>query len=115
MNKVITQIMPIYGKIFVGNRDYLLLEPEPVKYGSTVWSHNGVLKFYVMNSRGYACHLLVRGDFFIDTYYDLEQEVHFTVEEDDTLSNEKVIESLNEETIPSDRLLKLEQDEELPF
>ena len=116
MSKVIIETRPTYGKINVGNESYHLLEPEPVKYGSTIWSQNGILKFFVLNKMGFACHIYISGDFFIDSFYASEQDVRFTVDEDDdTLSNEKVIESLNEEAVPSDRLLKLEEDEELPF
>lgn len=111
MTKVITQTLPVYGKIFVGNRDYYLLEPEPVKPDKVSWVQNGVLKFYVRNSQNFACHIYVSGDFFIDTFYSSEAyigrdvEVKFYMEDD------------SEIVLDDDRISKVEEleDEELPF
>lgn len=106
MTKVITQTLPVYGKIFVGNRDYYLLEPEPVKPDKVSWVQNGVLKFYVINAVGYACYLYVSGNFFIDTFYAGIQEANFSLIEDDS-----------EIVLDDDRISKVEEleDEELPF
>ena len=105
MSKVITQQMPVYGKIFVGNRDYYLLEPEPVKPDKVTWVQNDVLKFYVRNAYDFASYIYVRGDFLIDTYYSSEAfigrmvDVKFLVEGDDdeiVLDDDRIINALNE-------------------
>jgi hypothetical protein len=108
MSKVITQEMPVYGKIFVGNRDYYLLEPEPVKPDKVSWVQSNVLKFYAVNQSGFACYLYVSGNFFIDTsYMNDKMNVRFSILEQDDLEvvirDDRIINALNE------------VDEELPF
>jgi hypothetical protein len=106
MSKVIKEIKPVYGKLFVGDRDYYLLEPEPVKPNKVIWVQNDVLTFYVRNHLGFATFLRVRGDFLIDEFYKSELEVSYHIDAEDELEvdDDRIINALNEV-----------QDKELPF